>query len=147
MNMKTLKIRVFGCTWACTIAGACWGLWALFVLASVLPAAVVAAGAGLKSGPMLGYSEMEEVLIWVQTDEPAAVEIHYWKPDQPETVHKTRPVHIAVFESGLIAKCIADEVDEGAIYDYAVFIDGREVEQVYREGYRLERTHSPALPG
>lgn len=33
----------------------------------------------LQSGPMLGYSEMKEVLLWVQTKSPAKVQFAYWE--------------------------------------------------------------------
>ncbi len=94
----------------------------------------ILSAAWIKSGPMLGYSEMEEVLIWVQTDEPAAVEVHYWKPDQPENIRKTKPI-LTLSENAFIAKCIADDVHEGDVYDYAVFVDGEEITPQFREGY------------
>ncbi len=104
----------------------------LMVFIGAIPASL--SGAWIKSGPMLGYSEMEEVLIWVQTDEPAGVEVHYWKPDQPELIHKTRPV-LTLSENNFIAKCIADKVDEGDSYEYAVIVDGREIDPLFREDY------------
>jgi len=40
----------------------------------------------LQSGPMLGYSEMKEVLLWVQTKEKAKVQFAYWPKDtRPES--------------------------------------------------------------
>gem|GEM_PF-6823568 len=33
----------------------------------------------LQSGPMVGYSEMKEVLLWVQTKSSAKVKFAYWE--------------------------------------------------------------------
>ena len=41
----------------------------------------------LQAGPMLGYSDYREVLIWVQTTEAADVQIEYWT--NAETKKKT----------------------------------------------------------
>jgi len=32
----------------------------------------------LKSGPMLGYSEMREVIVWLQTTEKGKIQLNYW---------------------------------------------------------------------
>ncbi|MCB9296995.1 MAG: alkaline phosphatase family protein, partial [Lewinellaceae bacterium] len=37
----------------------------------------------LQSGPMLGYNEMREVLLWAQTTEPAQVQFAYWAKEKP----------------------------------------------------------------
>ena len=44
---------------------------ALFLLAPLFVTAQI------KSGPMLGYSDMKEVLIWVQAEQAATVHIQY----------------------------------------------------------------------
>src|SRR5690349_8734262 len=44
---------------------------------------------GLQSGPMIGYEEMREVLIWVQTKGSNPVEIIYWAVDTPQTKYHT----------------------------------------------------------
>ena len=38
----------------------------------------------IKSGPMVGYSTMQEVLLWVQTDEKAKVHFEYYEIDNPK---------------------------------------------------------------
>ena len=39
--------------------------------------------AGLQSGPMIGYVDMFEALVWVQTKGNATVHIEYWEQDKP----------------------------------------------------------------
>jgi len=78
----------------------------------------------IKSGPMLGYSEMKEVLIWVQTQKAAKVEIAYWEKGQKSTILKTDPIQTQKAQ-GFIAKAIADQVTMGKKYEYEVWIDGK----------------------
>ena len=82
----------------------------------------------LQSGPMVGYSEMREVLLWVQTTEAADVHIEYRSKNTPTlqtaTVRTER-------EHGYIAKLIADEVQPGLTYQYEVCINGKRVKRDY----------------
>ena len=92
---------------------------ALFLLAPLVVFAQI------KSGPMLGYSEMKEVLIWVQTEKAAQVSIHYWEKGD-KTVHQTDPIKTEKAQA-FIARIIADEVSMGKKYEYEVFVNGKKV--------------------
>ncbi|MCZ2476560.1 alkaline phosphatase family protein [Aquirufa antheringensis] len=83
------------------------------------------ASAQIKSGPMLGYSEMKEVLVWVQTEKPADVSIQYWEKGD-KTIHKTDPVHTEK-TTAFIARIIADEVTMGKKYAYEVLVNGKKM--------------------
>jgi len=41
----------------------------------------------LQSGPMVGYSNMREVMLWVQTRDSAKVIFRYWEKDTPRGDH------------------------------------------------------------
>ncbi|MCB0601801.1 MAG: alkaline phosphatase family protein [Saprospiraceae bacterium] len=81
----------------------------------------------LQSGPMLGYSEMREVLLWVQTTEPAEVFVTYWEKDieHPDTL-MTR-VNLTDEEEANTVKLIADQVMPGKHYQYQLYINGEPV--------------------
>jgi alkaline phosphatase D len=81
--------------------------------------------AQIKSGPMLGYSEMKEVLVWVQTEKAATVSINYWEKGD-KTIHKTDPVATEK-ATAYIARIIADEVTMGKKYEYEVVVNGKKV--------------------
>lgn len=83
------------------------------------------ASAQIKSGPMLGYSEMKEVLVWVQTEKAANVSINYWEKGD-KTIHKTDPVATEK-ATAYIARIIADEVSMGKKYEYEVVVNGKKV--------------------
>ena len=81
--------------------------------------------AQIKSGPMLGYSEMKEVLVWVQTEKAADVSIQYWEKGD-KTIHKTEPIHTEK-STAYIARIIADEVSMGKKYEYEVLVNGKKM--------------------
>ncbi|MBK6620264.1 MAG: alkaline phosphatase family protein [Saprospirales bacterium] len=80
----------------------------------------------LQSGPMVGYSEMREVMLWVQTNAPAAVQFSYWPQDHPEQVKMTTTYN-TFEEEAFTARLIADEVEPGTNYDYQLKINGKAV--------------------
>jgi alkaline phosphatase D len=78
----------------------------------------------LRSGPMLGYSEMTETLVWLQTREPASVEIRYWKRGEPKNV-KTAKVIRTSEENDHIARFKIAGLEFGTRYDYDVYINNK----------------------
>lgn len=76
----------------------------------------------LQSGPMLGYAEMREVLIWVQTTAAAEVKIGYQELGSSEPEAFTASV-LTEKRTAYTAKLIADEVQPGKSYRYWVYIN------------------------
>ena len=46
----------------------------------------------LRSGPMIGHVDMQEARIWLQTTEPATVQITYRRQDGSGTTYSTAPM-------------------------------------------------------
>jgi len=82
----------------------------------------------LQSGPMVGYSDYREALIWVQTTTPAEVTIGYFAPG--ETERFTDPVRTTT-KGDLIAKLFPYEVEYGTTYTYKLYINGQYVAREY----------------
>ncbi|MEM7104854.1 MAG: alkaline phosphatase D family protein [Bacteroidota bacterium] len=80
----------------------------------------------LQSGPMLGYCEMREVMIWVQTTEPAEVKAVYWDSEEPDKKFETNAYQTNKREV-YTARLIADEVLPGKNYDYQLYINNKPV--------------------
>lgn len=101
------------------------------VLFLVLCVVVInAQNSNLQSGPMLGYSEMREVAIWVQTKKPAKVKIKYWDKSNTSKKYETDEVE-TLKEKACTATIIADEVEPGKKYSYEVYIDGNSIKVNY----------------
>lgn len=82
----------------------------------------------LQSGPMLGYCEQREVLIWVQTTEAATVRVEY--TDDAGQAYTTDP-QLTTKDGAYTAELIADRVQPGQHYTYRVLINERPVTLPY----------------
>ncbi len=94
----------------------------------------------LQSGPMVGYSEMREVMLWVQTNAPAEVQIKYMAKESLLPDSLSIPVEKRAYftnkvmtkkGNAYVAHLLADEVEPGYLYDYELLINGRTVERPY----------------
>lgn len=93
-------------------------LWLAVVLS---PAAVAQS---LQSGPMVGYSTMREVVVWVQTVAPARVRLRYW-PENVETEARFSDAVDTFSASGHTARLTAALLEPGTHYRYQVEVDGQ----------------------
>lgn len=84
----------------------------------------------LQSGPMVGYSSMKEVALWVQTTAPATVYFEYWDKSAPQKRYRTESYTTKKSEA-YTAKLIADELLPGKKYAYELFINGKKVPRDY----------------
>ncbi len=84
----------------------------------------------LQSGPMVGYSTMKEVLLWVQTNKPAKVHFEYWNCDNPSTIFETEQI-ITTKENAFIARLLADKIEPSNQYEYRLYINDNRVDRPY----------------
>ncbi|AYA38631.1 alkaline phosphatase family protein [Hymenobacter oligotrophus] len=94
------------------------------------PKPVRGATALLRSGPMVGYSEMREVMLWVQTTAPATTYIEYWEKGKPDERFQTDEVETDE-TTGLVAHLLANKVQPGRRYEYALYLNRRPVARPY----------------
>ncbi|MCX7651285.1 MAG: alkaline phosphatase family protein [Bacteroidia bacterium] len=80
--------------------------------------------ARLQAGPMLGYTQMREVAIWLQTAAPTKVFIEYADTAYPKIKYRTSPIytsrdqaHTALFRIG--------PLEPGRVYIYTVYLNGK----------------------
>jgi alkaline phosphatase D len=103
----------------------------------------------LKSGPMVGYSAMNETALWVQTTAPATVYFEYWDKAAPQKRYRTESYTTKKSEA-YTAKLIADELQPGKKYAYELFINGKKVPRDYPLEFQSQvlwqyRTDPPAF--
>jgi alkaline phosphatase D len=99
-------------------------------LLQILSSVLMAQAELLRSGPMVGYSEMREVMLWVQTFDEADVKIKYWIKDSSMTKHFTDEVTTEKV-SAYTAHLIADVLEPGLTYEYELFINGEIIDRPY----------------
>jgi alkaline phosphatase D len=92
----------------------------------------------LQSGPMVGYSTMREVCLWVQTKSSAKVKISYWNLSDTKKKFFTDEV-ITLKESAYTAKLIADQLEPGQKYGYEVIVNGKIVKRNYELKFQTQK--------
>ncbi len=103
-------------------------LAAALTLAVVLPLA--AQQDALRSGPMVGYSTMREVGLWVQTERAAEVQFVYWDTANADRRLRTEPVRTRA-EDAFAVEVAADSLRPGRTYRYRLLIDGDTIRRPY----------------
>lgn len=105
--------------------------------------------AQVQSGPMVGYSEMREVLLWVQTKQAAKVKFMYWEQGNPAQKMSTDEL-LTQKDKAFVAKLIADQVQPSKKYDYELWVDGKKMSFSYPLSFQSQtlwqwRTDPPAF--
>ena len=91
----------------------------------------------INSGPMVGYSTMQEVLLWVQTEERANVHFEYYEINNPKVKFSTNKIETEK-KNGYVAKLIADQVIPGKKYKYEVYINNYKIERNYAMEFQTQ---------
>ncbi|MDA0986550.1 MAG: alkaline phosphatase D family protein [Bacteroidetes bacterium] len=92
----------------------------------------------LKSGPMVGFSEMTEVLLWAQTSEKATVQFRYW--DKLNSKNKFLSViENTNDEKYFTAKIILKNLQPGTFYNYEILINGKVSPKDYELKFQTQK--------
>jgi alkaline phosphatase D len=92
----------------------------------------------LQSGPVVGYSAMREVCLWVQTTSSAKVKFNYWNVTTPQKKIFTDEIK-TVKESGFTSKIVIDNLEPGQIYNYELFINGKKMKRDYDLKFQTQK--------
>jgi alkaline phosphatase D len=98
---------------------------AFLLIGIFLLGATFAQKQAVRSGPMLGYTEMREVMIWIQTHKSEKVKIGYWSKNAVKPVVTFSNEVITSEDKAFTAKLICRDLEPGKVYYYNVFINGR----------------------
>lgn len=103
----------------------------------------------LRSGPMLGYSEMTETTIWLQTKSPAKVFLKYWKQGNSKSIKITKTFQTNE-ENDHIARFIIPGLNFGTRYEYEVYLNNQKLKFNYPLQFQTQqhwrwRTEPPAF--
>jgi len=91
----------------------------------------------LQSGPMLGYSEMRETMLWAQTKSAAKVQVAYWPKGQPKERQLTAAVNTTA-ANGFTAHLLADKVKPSNRYEYELRINDQPVQLDYPTEFQTQ---------
>ena len=98
---------------------------------------------------MLGYSDITDTQVWLQTTQPARVQLRFWKQSDPASARLSAQVS-TVEENNVIARFTISGLEFGTKYDYEVYIDGVRVGLPYAATFQTQpmwrwRTSPPAF--
>ncbi|MCF6269865.1 MAG: alkaline phosphatase family protein [Melioribacteraceae bacterium] len=101
-----------------------------FIVFQIFSSILIAQANLLRSGPMVGYSEMREVMLWVQTHDVADVKIAYWIKDSSSVKEYTNVVSTEK-KSAFTAHLMVDILEPGLTYEYELYINGKVIQRSY----------------
>lgn len=119
----------------------------LFLLIAVVSS--LSGTSQIKSGPMIGYADYREVMLWVQTEKASKVKINYWEQGKPTTKKSTEEI-LTTKENAFSTKLLADDAYPGKVYDYEVIVNGKLVKRPYSLTFKTQtlwqyRTDPPTV--
>ncbi len=92
----------------------------------------------IHSGPMVGYSSMREVGLWIQTKSESDVVIKYWNINEPQKKFTTNSVKTEK-NKAFTAKLIADNLEPGQLYNYEVYVNNVKVPIEYELRFQTQK--------
>jgi alkaline phosphatase D len=121
----------------------------LVVVSSLWFPASSAQPSKLRSGPMVGYGEMTEVMLWAQTTGPATVQFQYWDVERPSQTLLSPRVRTSEAQAH-VAHVRISGLTPGRQFEYRLLIDGQVVKRPYRLAFQTQplwqwRTDPPAF--
>jgi alkaline phosphatase D len=91
----------------------------------------------LRSGPMLGYSETTETVVWLQTWRPCRAQLRFWRSGAPSTARLSDEV--ATTGAGdMIARFRLSRLEPGTRFEYELYLDGERVERPYPLAFQTQ---------
>lgn len=91
----------------------------------------------LKSGPMLGYVDLREASVWIQTSRAAAVSLRYWPEQNVGDKRQTSTIQTEQ-KDAYTATLIATDLEPGVTYQYEVLIDKKAYISPYRNTFATQ---------
>lgn len=92
----------------------------------------------IQSGPMVGYSAMREVGLWIQTKSEADVMIKYWNIKEPQKKFSTSSFKTEK-NKAYTAKLIIENLEPGQIYNYEVYVNNKKESFNYELKFQTQK--------
>jgi alkaline phosphatase D len=92
----------------------------------------------LQSGPMVGYCEMKEAVIWLQTKENVPAKIEYFATDNPTAIFYSE-TYTSSKEVGFTYHIILDKLEPGKKYNYNLYLNNKKVVLPYETSFSSKK--------
>jgi len=92
----------------------------------------------LQSGPMVGYCEMKEAMIWVQSTKEVSVRIDYFDINNPKEIFSSA-TQKSESSNGFTNHIVLNKLQPSKQYHYDVFFDGKKIELPYETTFSSKK--------
>ena len=92
----------------------------------------------LQSGPMVGYCEMTEAVIWAQTSKEAAVRVDYYAKDKPAEVFSSK-TYTSSENNYFTNHIVLTQLQQGKQYHYDLFINNQKIVLPYETSFSSKK--------
>lgn len=101
----------------------------------------------IKAGPMVGYSEINEVALWIQTTEESNIQIAYWPVGEPDNNFTTERFKTLAVDS-FVSTTVIGNLQPGTIYEYIILVNGFQIidenkQQTFQTQHIWEHRYDP----
>lgn len=109
-----------------------------FLLTFILFTSTFFAQNNLQSGPMVGYCEMKEAVIWFQTEKAATVSVDYFAAEQPKEVFHSESYQTKK-DNAFVCHAVLTQLQPGKKYFYTLIIDNKKVQLPYETSFSSKK--------
>jgi alkaline phosphatase D len=92
----------------------------------------------LQSGPMVGYCEMTEAVIWAQTSKEADVRVDYYAKDKPAEVFSSK-TYKSSENNYFTNHIVLTQLQQGKEYHYDLFINNKKIVLPYDTSFSSKK--------
>jgi alkaline phosphatase D len=92
----------------------------------------------LQSGPMVGYCEMTESVIWVQTTKEADVRVDYFVKDKPTAIFSSK-TYKSTEDNYFTNHIVLTQLEQGKEYHYDLFINNQKIVLPYDTSFSSKK--------
>ena len=92
----------------------------------------------LQSGPMVGYCEMTEAVIWAQTTKEASVRVDYYAKDKPTVVFSSK-TYKSSENNYFTNHIVLTQLQQGKQYHYDLFINNQKIVLPYETSFSSKK--------
>ena len=92
----------------------------------------------LQSGPMVGYCEMTEAVIWAQTTQEADVRVDYYLNEKPEVVFSSK-TYKSLENNYFTNHIVLTQLQEGKEYHYDLYINNKKIVLPYDTSFSSKK--------
>jgi alkaline phosphatase D len=121
----------------------------ILIISLIFPLILSCSRSGLEnqgiSGPMLGYSSYQAVGVWIQSKEPAGLQIEYWIESNPNKSFRTVTIQTKK-EDHFVAQFDLEALIPGTSYGYGLIYNGKHLDHGKEYSFKTKAIWKPSAP-